>query len=81
MMRGKVQRDKWQMTYGSVWFREVAMMGGSEVWLNDDQEALDMQYDQRVLVPKASDYMENNGALRQLPVRMTPMTFTFRSNK
>ena len=31
-----------------------------KVWLDYDQEALDRQYDQRVLVPDANDYVERN---------------------
>ena len=31
-----------------------------KVWLDYDQEALDRQYDQRVLVPDANDYVRRN---------------------
>jgi len=35
-------------------------MSGPKVWLDYDQEALDNQYDQRVLVPHANEYMVRN---------------------
>ena len=34
--------------------------GRPKIWLDYDQEALDRQYDQRVLVPEANDYIARN---------------------
>ncbi len=35
--------------------------GKTKIWLDYDQEALDDQYNQRILVPNANDYMTRNG--------------------